>query len=84
MYAIEKEILVCAHCQAEVQATDAYCPRCGTLFEEDHWCVQHHGIVARAVCIVCGEACCEQCGAWHNERFLCQKHFSLMNKTMIS
>lgn len=74
MYEIEKEVLVCVHCQAEVQATEEFCPHCGMLFEEERVCAHHHGVGAIGVCVVCGEAFCRQCGGWREGRFRCEQH----------
>ena len=76
MFAIEKEVLVCVHCQAEVQATEEYCPHCGMLFEEERVCANHHAITAKGACVICGETFCRQCGGWRNDRFLCRAHAS--------
>lgn len=74
MYELEKEILVCVHCQAEVQATDQFCPRCGMLFEQEMVCAQHHSVGAIGVCVVCARPFCGRCGGWKAKRFFCNQH----------
>ncbi len=76
MYEIEKEVLVCTHCHEEVQAIDQFCPRCGTLFEEENVCANHHSVLASGVCIICAQPLCDKCGSWINQRFLCRQHQS--------
>ncbi|NUO80627.1 zinc-ribbon domain-containing protein [candidate division KSB1 bacterium] len=74
MYEIEKEVLVCTHCHEEVQAVDEFCPHCGTLFEPEHVCAEHHSVLASGVCIICAQPWCDKCGSWVHDRFLCRPH----------
>ena len=74
MYEIEKEVLICVHCRETVQATDDFCPRCGALFEGECACLNHPGVGAQGVCIICAEPLCGKCGGWAYDRFLCKQH----------
>lgn len=66
-------MFLCEHCGVEVQENDDFCPRCGTLFE-DNSCDTHNEVEAEGVCLVCGKICCPNCGLFVNQTYLCNEH----------
>jgi ribosomal protein S27AE len=47
------EPLLCPFCESDVETTDEFCPRCGTLLAEGVMCAAHARREASGVCVVC-------------------------------
>lgn len=66
--------LQCGNCELELTNEDEFCPRCGSLFDENVKCFTHPATDAEGVCVICHYAYCNECGSFVNETFLCDEH----------
>ncbi|MCI0691071.1 hypothetical protein L0337_03580 [candidate division KSB1 bacterium] len=69
------ETLVCGHCKNPITESDEFCPKCGSIFEDNVFCANHPERDAKGVCIICCEALCAECGGRVNDLFLCKRHW---------
>lgn len=68
------DAVVCPTCEQEVDLSDQFCTRCGTLLSEGVTCRLHPSIEAAAVCVICSTPCCESCGEMIAGVFRCNDH----------
>lgn len=66
--------LYCELCGQEVSSADDFCYNCGSVFHDGMKCVNHAGIEAEGVCIICMKPFCSYCGDMIDEMFLCSDH----------
>lgn len=66
--------LQCGNCELELKNDSEFCPRCGSLFDENVKCFTHTTNAADGVCVICDYAFCNECGGFVNGTFLCKEH----------
>lgn len=71
---MKKDEFECTNCGTVTEQDSDYCPRCGTLFIDNVFCVNHKKVEAAGICLICGEPFCEKCGHRVSNVFLCNTH----------
>ncbi|GBD86365.1 hypothetical protein BMS3Abin03_00282 [bacterium BMS3Abin03] len=64
----------CTNCGSVAEQDSDYCPRCGALFIDNVFCVNHKQVEAAGICLICSEPFCEKCGHSVSNVFICNPH----------
>ena len=68
------EKLLCDYCGNETTNDSEFCIKCGNIFIDDVYCLNHSERYADGVCAICHQAYCKKCGLRVNSIFLCNEH----------
>ena len=71
---MKKNKYSCKNCNQEIEDDSEYCPRCGTIFMNDVFCIIYTDVEATGVCVICADPYCNICGNHHKKVFLCEPH----------
>ncbi|MBS4033162.1 MAG: hypothetical protein KGZ85_01740 [Ignavibacterium sp.] len=68
------EKILCDYCGNETTNDSEFCIKCGSIFIDDVYCLNHSERYADGVCAICHQGYCKKCGLRVNSIFLCNEH----------